>query len=252
MLSELAIVEARGICKRFGGIEAIRGVDLRVKQGEVVGIIGPNGAGKTTLFSILSGFERPTSGEVFFHNKEISGLPPHKVSKMGLVRTFQIPRPFVGLTVLESVMVGAFSSNKSTSQTRDAALEILEFTGLIEKKDRPTQEITYAERKSLEFSRALAMNPSVLLIDEIAAGLNATEKRKLAEVVQKVAQRGVTIIAVEHDMEFIFSLARRVVVMFHGEKLMEGTPEEVFANQKVIDAYMGVKGANAQARQHRG
>ena len=240
------IVEARGIYKRFGGVEAIRGVDLQVKQDEVVGIIGPNGAGKTTLFSILSGFERPTSGQVFYRNMQINGLPPHRVSRMGIVRTFQIPRPFVGLTVLESVMVGAFSSKKKTAEAREAALEVLEFTGLIGKKDRPAKEITYAERKCLEFSRALAMNPSVLLIDEIAAGLNATEKRNLADIVKKVALRGVTIIAVEHDMEFILSLAHRVVVLFHGEKLMEGSPHDVFRNNKVIDAYMGVRGANAQ------
>jgi branched-chain amino acid transport system ATP-binding protein len=236
----MALLEVQGITKKFGGLVAVRDLSLSMEKGEIVALIGPNGAGKTTAFSVISGFYRPTSGKIFFNGRDITGLRPDQVCKIGLARTFQVVRPFRGISVLENVMVGAYSRTNNTGAARDKAMEILDFLGMGHQANQIASGLPIAGRKRLEIARALATDPQLLLLDETMAGLRPTETDAVIELVRKISEKGVGILLVEHVMRVVMSLAGQIIVIHHGEKLAEGTPETIVQNPKVIDAYLGV------------
>lgn len=237
-----ALLEVRGLTKQFGGLTAVKDVDFQIQPGEVLSIIGPNGAGKTTVFNLVSGFYAPTRGEICFEGKLINRLKPYQRALLGIGRTFQIVKPFPGLTVLENVMVGAFAHTSSVRRARAAAMEILEFTGLSGRALFPAGSLTLAGRKRLEVARSLASRPRVIMLDEVSAGLNPTEVEDMLALLRSLTQRGISAIAgVEHVMRVVMALSDRIVVLNHGEKIAEGAPAEIAANQRVIDAYLGTE-----------
>jgi branched-chain amino acid transport system ATP-binding protein len=233
------LLEVKGLSKNFAGLRAVHNVDFTVDNGEILGLIGPNGAGKTTIFSMISGSLKPNEGRILFKEKDITGLSSPRICLMGIVRTFQIVKPLPRLTVLENVMVGVFSKIKDTQKARKRALEILEFTEQLPKKDLVASSLTLGEWKKLEVSRALATDPELLLLDECMAGLNTKEISDAIHLIGKIRERGVTIIVIEHVMKAIMSISDRIVVLNHGEKIMEGTPEQVANDPQVIKAYLG-------------
>lgn len=235
------ILEANGLTKSFGGLRAIHDVDLHVCCGEILGLIGPNGAGKTTLFSLLSGFLFPDQGEVFFRKEKINGLKPHDICKRGLARTFQIVQPFAGLTVLENVMAGGYNTLTGRARVMDWSRGILQEVGLFKKMGLPAASLTLCERKKLELARALATCPSLILLDEVMAGLNPTEVGEMIELIEKIREKGITVLLIEHVMKAIMKLSERVIVLHHGNKISEGTPERVTADPAVVRAYLGAE-----------
>jgi branched-chain amino acid transport system ATP-binding protein len=243
------VLEAEGIVKRFGGLIAVSGASLVVRQGEIVALIGPNGAGKTTLFSIVSGFERPDEGSVRFDATEISRLAPHAIAARGLVRTFQIVQPFTGLSVRENIAVGAHLHEASRRAALEAAEEVASRVGLADRLDQPAQALTIAGRKRLELARALATRPKLLLLDEVMAGLNPTEIEAIVGIVRAIRASGVAILLTEHVMQAVTRLAERVYVLSQGRIIAEGAPETVIADLAVIEAYLG---HGAAARLERG
>lgn len=234
------LLEVKGLTKNFGGLMAVESVDLHVKKGEILGLIGPNGAGKTTIFSMISGFLKPTKGDIFFNGRKITGLSPPKICHLGVTRTFQIVKPLTQLTVLENVMVGVFAKVTDTEGARKEAVKILEFTGQLHQKETKAGSLTLGDRKRLEISRALATRPEVLLLDECMSGLNPHEISEAIQLIGKIREKGVTLIVIEHVMKAIMSVSDRIVVINHGEKIMEGTPEQVANDPEVIKAYLGV------------
>lgn len=235
----MALLEVIGVTKYFGGLTAVYDVSIRIEEGEIVALIGPNGAGKTTLFNILTGFLPADSGRVTFQGEDILGLKPHEICAKGMVRTFQIVRPFFTLPVLDNVMVGALLRNKSMDQARKRSMEILEFLGLAEKANLPASALTLPDRKRLELARALATEPQILLLDEVMAGLTPTEVDHIVTLLRKINRQGVTIFLVEHVMRAVIALSQRVIVLNYGRKIAEGSPEEVATNREVIEAYLG-------------
>lgn len=234
------LVEARGIVKRFGGLTAVRNVDLTLREGEILGLIGPNGAGKTTLFNLLSGQFSPDAGEIRFLGQGIQQLPAHRICRLGLARTFQVPRPFLAMTVFESVLVGAqFGRRVTGSSASGAAEKCLALTRLSPRRNAPVHSLNLAERKRLDLARALATRPRVLLIDEVAAGLNLTEVRETVGFLREVHASGIAIIYVEHVMEAVMDISHRIQVLDHGTTIAIGTPAEVTRNPAVIEAYLG-------------
>jgi branched-chain amino acid transport system ATP-binding protein len=235
----VGLVEAEKITKKFGGLMALREVSFFIDQGEILGLIGPNGAGKTTLFNTLAGVFPPESGKIHFSGEEITGLKPYQLCLKGIARTFQITKPFLNITVLENMMVGALSKEKDLRTGEKISLEVLEFVGLAPKKDLLAASLTLEDRKRLELARALATKPRLLLLDEVMAGLNPKEIEETLTLIRKVQGDGMTILLVEHVMKAIMSVSHRVMVLHHGEKIAEGEPSEIVQNQRVIDAYLG-------------
>jgi branched-chain amino acid transport system ATP-binding protein len=235
------VLEVSRLTRRFGGLIAVKELTFQVSKGEIVGLIGPNGAGKTTVINLITGIYKPDSGIIRFNGENIGGLPPHEIRRRGLSRTFQIPRPFLNLTVLENVMVaGYFGSEKSRKENiEDYAIEILEFFGLEKRAKEFARNLTLYERRMLELARALMAAPRMLLIDECAAGLNPVEIDMMCKKVKEIHEKGITMLIVEHVLRFLFKVVNRVIVMHYGEKISEGKPEEISKDPKVIEAYMG-------------
>ncbi len=238
----MPILEGEGVSKHFGGLAAVSNVDFHVNQGEVVGLIGPNGAGKTTLFNLISGALVPKEGAITFKGQNITGLKPHKICRMGVARTFQSVRVFPNMPVFDNVLLGSlFGCSASTSST-DApaeAAEVLEFVGLSAAKATPAKDLTLANQKRVEVARALATKPELLLLDELMAGLNHTEVAEAMELVTRMREDGITIFMIEHVMKAIMSACDRIMVLHHGEKIAEGTPQEIANSQTVVEVYLG-------------
>ena len=245
----MALLEVQGLSKHFGGLVANDRIELRVDKGEIVGLIGPNGAGKTTLFNCIAGFYPPTAGNVQFRGEDITGLPANEICLRGIARTFQIVRIFKDMSVLDNVMVGAFNRTNSAARAKQKALEVLDFCGLAAKKSMLAGGLTIADKKRLEFTKALATEPSLLMLDEAIAGLNQTETAEAVELVKKVRDSGITVLLVEHVMEVVMPISSRVVVLEYGRKIAEDTPEKVIHNEEVIKAYLGDK-YHASRRAH--
>ncbi|WP_406860308.1 ATP-binding cassette domain-containing protein [Streptomyces sp. HUAS MG47] len=247
------VLDASGVTMRFGGLTAVRGVDLTVREGEIVGLIGPNGAGKTTFFNCLTGLYVPTEGQVSYKGTVLPPKP-HLVTKAGIARTFQNIRLFSNMTVLENVLVGRHTRTKeglwsallrgpgfkkAELASRERAMELLEFVGLAAKAEHLARNLPYGEQRKLEIARALASDPGLLLLDEPTAGMNQNETRTTEELVFAIRDKGIAVLVIEHDMKFIFNLCDRVAVLVQGEKLVEGTSEVVQGDERVVAAYLG-------------
>jgi branched-chain amino acid transport system ATP-binding protein len=235
----MEILKVKNLTMKFGSLAAVDDVSLSVRQGEIVGLIGPNGAGKTTFFNCLTGYLTPQNGAVQFDGHLITGLRPNRVCRLGLARTFQIVQVFREMTTWENVIVGAFCRTANSAEAYRETMEILEFTGLYGKKDSLVGNLTIADHKRLEISKALATKPQLLMLDEAMAGLNATETIEAIELIKKIRARGITLMVVEHVMEVIMSISERVVVFDSGKKIAEDTPEKIVKDPRVIEAYLG-------------
>jgi branched-chain amino acid transport system ATP-binding protein len=233
------LLETRGLVKHFGGVQAVAGLDLTMAEGEVLGLIGPNGAGKTTVFNLLSGFLSPNSGSIHFRGRSVRGLKPHAICRLGLARTFQIVRPFARLSVLDNVMVGALARHPEAPRARERARAVIEGLGLGPKASQPAGGLTLPERKRLELARALATEPTLLLLDEVMAGLNATEIATLVALIGEIHRGGVSILLIEHNMRAVMALSHRIVVLNFGETVTEGPPAVVANDPRVVEAYLG-------------
>jgi branched-chain amino acid transport system ATP-binding protein len=235
----MSLIEVINVSKHFGGLAAIRDVSFEIKTGEILGLIGPNGAGKTTLFNVVNGFYPPTKGEVSFKGKRISSLQPHEICQLGIARTFQVVKPLQRMSVLDNVVASAFLRAKNKSEAVQIASETLNFTGLYDDKNVISKGLPLGKRKKLEIARALATKPEVLLLDESFAGLNHSELNDSIEIIKKIKERGITIMIIEHHMKVIMAISDRIVVINYGEKIAEGTSQEIRNNPLVIEAYLG-------------
>jgi branched-chain amino acid transport system ATP-binding protein len=233
------VLEIESVSKRFGGLAAIAEASLHVDAGRITALIGPNGAGKTTLFAAISGFIPPDSGSVRFNGGDITGLAPHRVCRLGLVRTFQIVQPFAGLSVRENIAVGIHLREAARGRALDAAAEIAHRVGMEAMLDKPAQGLTISGRKRLELARALATRPKLLLLDEVMAGLTPTEINEIVGVIRSIRDSGVTVLLIEHVMQAVMSLSDDVYVLNQGRVIAHGTPGEIAANREVIEAYLG-------------
>ena len=237
------LFEARGLTKRFRGLTAVSDVTFRVAPGEILGLIGPNGAGKTTIISLISGTLVPTAGELIFEGRHIERLPAYRRARLGIGRTFQVMKPFPGLSVLENVTVGALfgtgGGERNRKRAEEKAHEWLRFTGLEKRMDQRADALGGPDRKRLEFAKALAMNPKLLLLDEVMAGLTSVEVDQVVELIKKMREKGVTILVIEHVMKAIRRLADRLLVLHHGQQIAEGSTDEVLRDPRVVEAYLG-------------
>jgi branched-chain amino acid transport system ATP-binding protein len=235
----VALLEVVDVRKRFGGLQAVAGVSLDVAASEIVGLIGPNGAGKTTLFHLISGFVPPDSGDVRLGGASTRGLKPHQVCQRGLARTFQIVKPFQGLTVLENVRVGALARARGFGAATRKAREVLSLVGLEDRADRPARGLTLADRKRLELARALATEPRLLLLDEVMAGLTPAETERIIALCRAINARGIAILLIEHVMRAVMALSQRVVVVDQGRVIASGPSAAIASDPRVIEAYLG-------------
>jgi branched-chain amino acid transport system ATP-binding protein len=235
----MALLEVRSISKSFRGLRAVAGASLEVPEGGLTALIGPNGAGKTTIFNIVAGVCAPDAGEIIFAGRRIDGLRSDQVCNAGIGRTFQVVKPFAGLSVLDNVIVGALHRCQRVPEARRLALEILDKLGLAGKQALPASALTLPDRKRLEVARALATGPRMLLLDEAMAGLRPTECDQLVEVFRELNRGGLTILLIEHVMRAVMALAQRVVVLHHGEIIAEGAPAEVVRDTAVLECYLG-------------
>lgn len=238
----MPILEGEGVTKYFGGLAAVLDVDFHVNQGEVAGLIGPNGAGKTTLFNLISASLVPRPGTIKFKGVNITGKKPHQICRMGIARTFQTVKVFANMPAFQNVLAGSFfgtAAGVSPSEATRGVTEALEFVGLSEIALTPARDLTLANQKRLEVARALATKPELLLLDELMAGLNAVEVSEAMELVKKIRDQGITIVMVEHVMKAIMGVCDRIMVLHHGEKIAEGTPQEIANSEKVIEVYLG-------------
>ncbi|HMK34652.1 MAG TPA: ABC transporter ATP-binding protein [Desulfomonilaceae bacterium] len=238
-MSASLLLDVQGVSKYFGGVRANEDVSFHVNRGEIVSIIGPNGAGKSTLFSCVTGFHRLDKGRFFFKGQNITNQKPHIIAKLGIVRTFQIVQVISDMTVLDNVMTGAFLRYTAVPDVRRKAEEVLSFTALIEKRNHNSLELSISDKKRLEVSMALAMEPELLMLDESMAGLTPVELREMIQLIRRMRANGLTVVVVEHVMEAVMELSDRVIVLNSGCKIFEGSPKEVVANPEVIRAYLG-------------
>ncbi|MBN1838394.1 MAG: ABC transporter ATP-binding protein [Spirochaetales bacterium] len=233
------ILEARGVTKSFGGLKAVQNVSFSIMPGEFVGLIGPNGAGKTTLFNLVAGFYKADQGRILLEGRDITGLKPYKICRLGIGRTFQVVRPLPNLTVLENIVTAALLHHRDYREAREVALGVAERAGLGTRLEKRAGGVPIPDKKRLSFAQALATGAKVLLLDEVMAGLNPTEIDEFLRILREVASGGLTILMVEHIMRAVMSVAGRVLVLDHGELICEGKPEEVAQDERVIKAYLG-------------
>ena len=241
----MAVVEVSGVSKRFGGLLAVSEASLEVQPGRITALSGPNGAGKTTLFAIMSGFLRPDSGSVRFDGEDITGLAPHRICRLGLVRTFQIVQPFGALSVRENIAVGSHLHQRSHDRALEQAEKIAGQVGMQAQLDTPAQGLTIAGRKRLELARALATQPKLLLLDEVMAGLTPTEVNEIVTVIKGIRDAGVTILLIEHVMQAVMSLSDDIYVLNQGRIIAHGGPRDIASNPQVIEAYLGRRATHA-------
>ena len=238
-----AILTGRGVTRTFGALRAVSNVDFEVRKGEILGVIGPNGAGKTTLLSMISGTLHPTRGTITFKGRPISGLKPYRIAEMGVSRTFQVVKPFPGMTLLENVSIGALFGKdriRDAREAREKTRSILATVNLDGREAVPVENLNISERKRLELARALAMDPELLLLDEVMAGLNTGEIDWIMDLIRRLNEKeGRTILVIEHVMKAIMGISHRVMVLHHGEKIAEGSPGEIGRDERVISAYLG-------------
>ena len=235
----MGFLEIKNVSRFFGGLAAIKSVSFELQKGEILGLIGPNGAGKTTLFNVVNGFYHPSRGEVLFKGERISGLKPHQVCKRGIARTFQVVKPLQRMSVLDNVVASAFLRAKDKAEAVAIAEEVLHFTALSDDRNMLSKGLPLGKRKRLEIARALATRPEVLLLDESFAGLNPAELDASIAIIRKIKERGITIMIIEHHMKVIMAISDRIVVLNYGEKIAEGTPQQIRNNPLVVEAYLG-------------
>ena len=235
----MKILTVENLSKSFGGIHANKDISFDVEEGSILGVIGPNGAGKSTLFDLITGFTKPDTGKVKFFDKNIFGISPDKISNLGVGRTFQKLKPFADQTLLENVMIGAFVKEKDIKRARDRALEIIDFVDLIEKRHHFAKELSTGQRKRLEMARAMAIDPKLLLMDEVTGGVDQKTIPGLVELVKKLKNTGVTIITIEHNINIIMEISDNVLALDQGKRIAFGEPKEIQNNKQVIDAYLG-------------
>ena len=235
----MKILTVENLSKSFGGIHANKDISFDVEEGSILGVIGPNGAGKSTLFDLITGFTKPDAGKVKFFEKNIFGISPDKISNLGVGRTFQKLKPFADQTLLENVIIGAFVKEKDIKRARDRALEIIDFVDLIEKRHHFAKELSTGQRKRLEMARAMAIDPKLLLMDEVTGGVDQKTIPGLVELVKKLKKTGVTIITIEHNINIIMEISDNVLALDQGKRIAFGEPKEIQNNKQVIDAYLG-------------